>query len=109
MSDSHKSMEQTRFEERVRKAAALISRYPPSHMQVIDRIARDLFASGDPDGYSANDRLRWDDLADIPPFTRGAITYPAKLQWRMKAARVLDIFVEWTEEQAREAQAQGVN
>lgn len=109
MVETYKSPEQIAFESRVLDAVARIALYPPEHLDVIDRIATDLFSGGDPDGYSQNDDLYWRDLPDVPPFTRGRTTYPAKLQWRIKASRIMDILDQWMREQARRAKLEVVN
>ena len=88
----HKTEEQRNFESAVASAAMQIAQYAPDQLELVDLIARDLFSGGNVDGYSAQDKRTWDQLADVPVFTRGDTTYPAKLQWRMKASRIVQIF-----------------
>ena len=95
-----KSTEQVKFEARVRDGEIKVAVYLPQQLELIDRIACDLFSAGHPEGYSANDNRHWRDLDDIPIFTRGENTYPAKLQWRLKAIRVMNIIDAWIKEKA---------
>ncbi len=90
-----RSIEQVEFERRVRDAEIKVATYLPEQLELLDLIAKDLFCSGHPQGWSANDQRHWDELDDVPVFTRGANTFPAKLQWRIKAIRIMDILDAW--------------
>jgi hypothetical protein len=105
----HKSTEQRNFETRVRDAEIKVATYLPDQLELIDLIARDLFCSGHPQGWSAADQRHWDDLDDVPVFTRGQTTHPAKLQWRIKAIRIMDILDDWMKAQAGKARTDTVN
>lgn len=107
--EAYKSPEQIAFEARVSDAAAKIALYLPEQLELIDRIAADLFSNGHPDAYSPADDLRWDQLADVPPFTRGSNTYPSKLQWRIKVARIMDVLNDWMCNQAKRTKLAIVN
>ena len=86
-----KTEQQLDFEAKVQAAAKSIEAYDPHTRELVDLIAIDMFSGGNPEGFSRVDNKRWADLPAIPIYTRGDTTYPAKLQWRIKAARIVDI------------------
>lgn len=98
-----KSIEQVHFEKSVGAAVLKIAVIDAIQLELVDLIAKDLFSGGDPDGYSTVDRMKWDDLRDTPIFTRGDTTHPAKLQWRLKALRVVDITGTWLQSKVQGA------
>lgn len=104
-----KSPEQTKFEARVNKALCEVAIFTPDQLELIDLIAKDLFSAGHPTGWSENDKRHWDDLDDTPVFTRGANTYPAKLQWRLKAIRVFKIVDAWINAKRQNPNSDTVN
>lgn len=90
-----KTEQQIAFEAKVQAAALKLTRFDADQLELIDLIACDLFSGGNPQGYSEDARMIWDDLKPVPPYTRGDLTYPAKLQWRIKAVRIVELMNYW--------------